>query len=506
MNLRTQARELIRNLDQRISPSLYDTAWLVRLDGGGKSAASLLDWLLENQHEDGSWGAAIRYYHHDRMICTLMASVALAEQPRSPRIALALQQAETYLWQHAHMLFRDPALTELVGFELIFPTLMREARRLGLHLPTHNYGITEIKNEKLRIIPPEMLFSRDLTTVHSLEFLGLDIDADALHGAVFENGSLGNSPATTAYYLLACRRQGERPIPAAREYLERVEEKYRPVCYLFPFRNFETLWVLNNFALVDAELVAEELRAGGHLQALQTGIERGGIGLDDEFGIADADCTSVAYSLLGTAGLAPNPGALMRFEVPGQALFRTYDFERNPSISTNIHALEALRRLPDYPNRKALIENIEEMLIKSRRFRLFWTDKWHASPFYATAYALIALLNGSDVCRQACADSVDWLVHAQRADGSWGFFDRGTVEETAYAMLALQLAFRHGAVPADILRRGAAYLLAYQDPENGPQSYVPLWLGKCLYAPNDIIRSAVLSVLIQQEALFGTAG
>jgi hypothetical protein len=84
------------------------------------------------------------------------------------------------------------------------------------------------------------------------------------------------------------------------------------------------------------------------------------------------------------------------------------------------------------------------------------------------------------------------LRESQREDGSWGWFSRGTPEETAYAVQALMLA------PAELraglkaqLNRAAAYL---NETEGEP--VIPMWVGKTLYGPTQVVRSAVLSAQI----------
>jgi len=137
-----------------MGPSPYDIAWLARLRNSGNGDArwpDLLEWLLENQHSDGSWGGETVYYH-DRIICTLAAIVALRESGHTRQVQKAIGRAERYLWHHLHLLPRDPF--ELVGFELIFPTLLGEALALGLDVPIHTCGYGEIQTAKLRLIPP----------------------------------------------------------------------------------------------------------------------------------------------------------------------------------------------------------------------------------------------------------------------------------------------------------------------------------------------------------------
>lgn len=77
---------------------------------------------------------------------------------------------------------------------------------------------------------------------------------------------------------------------------------------------------------------------------------------------------------------------------------------------------------------------------------------------------------------------------AHALNGAWGVF-RGTCEETAYAVLALMRASPKAALP---IRRGVEFLL-----DNRNEAPVPeLWVGKGLYAPLLVVRSAVLSAIL----------
>jgi hypothetical protein len=58
-------------------------------------------------------------------------------------------------------------------------------------------------------------------------------------------------------------------------------------------------------------------------------------------------------------------------------------------------------------------------------------------------------------------------------------------------------------VDPDVLHRGAAVLAAAADQAD--EAHPPLWIEKCLYAPYEIVRAAVLAALIQYESAFGRA-
>jgi halimadienyl-diphosphate synthase len=490
-----EAKELVQNLNHRMAPSPYDTAWLARLKSPSSQDAiwpDLMEWLLAHQHDDGSWGSPIEYYH-DRIICTLAAAIALGQNGQSKHAQIALKRAERYLWHHLHLLPRDPF--ELVGFELILPTLLSEAHQMGLDVPTHTCGYGEIQTAKLRMIPPDMLYSPHISTVLSLEFLGRSGDPSRLRKALTDNGSLGNSPAATAYYLTLCQECD----PQALQYLETVQSHMDHIVPFYPFRTFELTWVLNNLRM--SGLPITEFAGPNVWQELLSEISPQGVGFDPSFRIPDGDTTSACCRVLLEAGYDVSPTILALFEDRKEQIFRTYQYERNPSISTNIHALDALDLMSDYPNQDQVKEQIILMLLEKRRYNMYWVDKWHASPYYATAHALIAVAHQGDYLAHACRQTVEWIQHTQREDGSWGFFQQSTIEETAYALTALLQYHRREAIDPEPLHRGAAYLA--RTHQGTDATYPPLWIVKCLYAPYDIIRSAVLAALMLYNDTFG---
>jgi halimadienyl-diphosphate synthase len=492
VNYVEEAKKLVRDLDQRMGPSPYDIAWMARLrePDGSSRWPDLVEWLLENQRLDGSWGGEIEYYH-DRIMCTLTAIVALRENGEEPQATEAVARGERYLWRHLHLLRRDPY--ELVGFELIFPNMLAEAQSLGLDVPAHTYGYGDIQAKKLRLIPPEMLYSRHISTVHSLEFLGDSANRDRLRQALACNGSLGNSPATTSYYLHISGSNGDDSLA----YLEEVRKHNKDTIYLYPFRSFELAWVLNNLAFCECPIT--EFASQDVWDRLQGEMDSTGIGLDPTFGIPDGDITAVCSRLLIKAGIDVDPDILAQFENE-EGVFRTYSYERNASVGTNIHALEALELMPDYPNRQAERERITLMLLDNSIYNVYWVDKWHISPYYATAHVLAGLSKQGPHVYHTCRRTAEWLLHTQRDDGSWGFFSRGTAEETAYALTALLRYHSYKAVNQDALHRGAAYLARRLEEDD--LGFPELWIGKCLYTPEDVARSAILAGLILYEQTF----
>jgi squalene cyclase len=127
-----------------------------------------------------------------------------------------------------------------------------------------------------------------------------------------------------------------------------------------------------------------------------------------------------------------------------------------------------------------------------------WRDKWHASVYFATSHALMALLPHTP---DELSDTASWLLATQRADGSWGEYVP-TAEETAITLLALlhyHCACR--SLPREPLRRAAHYLLhnefLFKD------DYPELWIAKALYVPSYVVRSMILASLSIYQDTFG---
>jgi halimadienyl-diphosphate synthase len=497
LNLENRARELIKNLRGQIGPSPYDIAWMARVPAGrgqGPRWPELTDWLLEHQWLDGSWGSIITYYH-DRVLCTLAAIIALKQNCQNEESSQAIELGERYIWNHLHFLRQDPI--ELAGFELLLPTLLKEARALDLAIPSHSCGYGRIRAAKLKLLPPDLIYSPSISITFSLEFMGDQVDMDRMHSIQTQNGSIANSPATTAFLVL---RAGNND--RALEYLESVRALPWGIPAFYPFRTYEIAWVLEHLAF--GGLPLHSLAESSVWETLLSDLAPDGVGIDPTFSIKDGDTTSVTLHVLAQSGQSVDPMILHHFEEKETLTFRTFTFERNASVTTNAHALEALSFLPNYPNRDEVRDHVMAMLLADRRYESYWIDKWHASPYYATAHVLIALINnGMEPIVSHCTSSADWLLHTQREDGSWGYFNRGTAEETAYTLLAL-LHYHQQVAPVDIeiLKKGASYL--YRETQTKNMIYPEMWISKTLSASDSIIEAAILAALYLYQETFGS--
>lgn len=487
MNLREEVRKLLQKIGPgQMMNTAYDTAWIARLGEIGEPIGELaLEWLRENQLPDGSWGAEEPLYYHDRVICTLAAMNALARRGRV-QDRKRLRRAEAALNQFIEKLEDDPA-GETIGFEMIVPTLLNEAKILGAVHHKEAKIIEQLspkRSAKLALLPNGMV-NRFVTVAFSAEMAGPDgvqiLDTENLQES---NGSVGHSPSATSYYVRYVNSKDKKAL----EYLHRIAPSGMAP-NVAPFDVFEQAWVLWNLAL--ANVLDEELLilCESPLSFLENSWHpKTGIGFAAGYTPKDSDVTSLVYSVLDALKCQVDISAVLHYEKP--YYFRCYQLESNPSISANIHVLGALRQA-NLSKEHQSVQKVFRFLEGVQTHSTYWFDKWHASPYYATSHAIIACSGYND---KLIKDAINWILSTQNKDGSWGYY-LPTAEETAYCIQALAISRQHGVrIPENTLEQGANWLRAHIKPP-----YPPLWIGKCLYCPELVVYSGIISALALTE-------
>lgn len=479
-----EAERLVDSLaDGQMSSTAYDTAWVARVRTAEEpqqpAFPAAVHWLLRHQHSDGSWGAEVAF-PHDRLICTLAALVALAEITEPPaETEQAVRRALVYLHLRCPDVRDDPVDT--VGFELLLPELLRQAREMGLRLPYEAWKHVEARRaDKLSRIPPIAIYGGATSLTTSLEHQGERLIPLLIDRCQAPNGSVGGSPSATAYVLTKQWR------PECARYLHQVTELASDggIAFLHPFEIFETGWV---FYYLDGIPVDQDL-LHPHLEGLAARWTPTGVGWTGEWALSDSDDTSVVFMLLGAHGYQPDPRVLTLFE--GAEHFHCFPFERDPSVGANAHILEALSATPTEFDRGPLLRKLTTYLRMARSEDGYWLDKWHASPFYATHQCARALSHHPGLLRP----TLDWLIATQHEDGSWGL-EGGNPEETALALASLMtVADRELKTDLPVrlaATRGGSYLSEHRHDGNRPA----LWRGKALYRPDNIVQAIILGTL-----------
>ena len=505
MIIREKMRQVLKDTGiSKITRSAYDTAWVARLGDIDRPLSNqALNWLAENQLPDGSWGAEKPLYYHDRIICTLSAMAALTLQGRRAQDRRQIERG-----QHAlevlssgatRGLMSDPA-GETIAFEYVMPTLLAVVETNGLlsHQDDSVLGrLTRQRTAKLAKLSQRMKIDNKVTMAFCAEMiapheLGV-LDTENIQEA---NGSVAYSSAATAFFA-----KYVRPDPAALAFLNKYAIN-GGVAYCEPIDTFEYAWVLWNIALTnpsDDETLNLCQDTAKKLYSFWKSVPingfPAGVAAVGGFSLPDGDTTAMSHHTLNHFGCPVNLEGLLYYEETDH--FRCFGLEANPSLSTNVHVLGALREA-GLPADDPKVQKVVKFLRQAQAGHPYWFDKWHASPYYTTCHAVIA---AAGYANELVTNALEWIVNTQNEDGSWGFYDNTpSAEETAYCLQALTIWKRQGSgdleISNDVLKHGAQWLQSHMD-----DPYPWLWIGKSLYCPELVVESAILSALMLVEQL-----
>ncbi len=467
----------------RVNSVAYDTAWIARLDlaYGGYNFNEALPWLRRHQHKDGSWGGDVLHYH-DRFICTLSALITLHIAGDGAEDVARMRAADEFLWRE-HLRLRQDA-HETIGFPVLATSLVEEARVLGLGVPRNPYCDTETIARKLTILQESPHLWRNSTMSFSLEAVRACFpnDPDFLES----NGSVGTSPAATAALLL--RSQGVSQ--AALEYLQRNVLEDGGVPNVSPIDTFEIAWSLNYLRHAGVISPDDPPVQKALAELWKAWSPETGMGFSSYYSVRDLDDTAVGYAMLRWGGYPVKADIFAQFEEDDH--FRCFPHEVDPSLSATLRLVDALKLDPTHICYESWIRKAVGMIRRYHNNGVMWFDKWHASPYYPVCISVQALRGTAD---DIVASQIHWILASQREDGGWGYYATSTPEETAYALLALfywdEYAVR---VNADVINAAGAYLLTHF---GSGEELTPLWLGKCLYTPEYVVRSLIVASLHQ---------
>ncbi|MGI5154329.1 prenyltransferase/squalene oxidase repeat-containing protein [Microbispora sp. CA-102843] len=497
----TLARELVSGLMLRpwgeVSASVYETGRVVALAPWLTGHAERVDYLLARQRTDGAWGAPDGY----ELVPTLSATEALLSRLRHAGDASLSEPVTRGLLALSRVLSASGGLSlpDTPAVELVVPSLialiedhLREAPDLGL--------------PSVRLAVPPGMDAARLARLRGALRSGADVPQKLLHALEVAGeaachapglvptaiGTVGASPAAAAAWLGDRAGWSDRSVhprhPLVRRHLEAVARRYGgPVPVGLPITFFERSWVLSWLARAGVPFDAPpEMVADLCVTVGQEGTAAGA-GLPP-----DADTTSVVLYALALLGVRLEPESLLAYE--SETCFHTWPGEQGFSTSVNAHVLDAfgayVERHPEAAGRyEGRMVKLARLLRDHQQADGSWSDRWHASPYYATVSCALALheFGGADSAA-AVRRAVRWVLGTQHEDGSWGRWT-GTREETAYA---LQILLMTGSGEDE--RRAAAAARGYLFLTRSAGTEDPaLWHDKDLYLPGAVVRAAVLA-------------
>lgn len=486
----------------------YDTAWLARVPLLGHlnqpAFPEALNWLRENQLSDGSFGTAPIYSASANTLSTLAALLAF-RQWNQAQDATRIQQALDALEPLAKKLKYEPH--ETIGFEMLLPALLRECQGFGLSISPSLYQLYQPYLEKAKTkekIIHQFYKKNDVTKPapwwFNLEMHGGDVMRDASQQrpiGVYQlcpQGSVIGSPAATAY-LLAYFRYRSQDLPVAEHYLRhviKVTNEQGAVPNVYPIDEFEQGFCANY--LLDSEVPSSYpiiIKLMRNILSYWQNRQEKGFGYSTDVLFTDPDCTSNGVRAMLLAGYKNiKPETLLRFY--NGTCIETFTGELSASLSTNIHVLSALRLMTSTPEIENCIHQLQKWLGQQLKANKgVFSDKWHFSPFYPMARAIIALEGINDDVSQSCAD---WLVEQQYNNGGWGYYGYATPEESAFALHALSYYAKTKTLDTAIFQKGLKFLKATPDIP-----YEALWIGKVFYGPKAVVSSIRTAACIGAE-------
>ncbi|MEV8099092.1 prenyltransferase/squalene oxidase repeat-containing protein [Kitasatospora sp. NPDC085879] len=501
------AKDLIDAVDADpwgdVRPSLYETARVLSAAPWLPGGQARIDHLLNEQAADGSWGEGPAPY---RLLPTLSAVEALLAVLQrellagrtTDRLAAAAAGGLTALGRLPSTgPWPDTAAAEILVPGLVAAVnehLDRPAVADLPHFGPWHRGPRPAVPGGYDAAAPGAVARKcraaggiPFKLHHTFEGVAGHLPGTLLPGA---DGLLGSSPAATAAWIGAAGPAGRQQ--RAADELAAVAHRYGGLLpEAAPITVFERLWVAA--ALARAGLASSGKptlqRWAGELYAPE-GV-RGAPGL-----MVDADDTAMAVLVAALVDRPRDPAPLAAFDNGHH--YDCYIGEDSGSLSANAHALQALHaylhhRPEAAATHRPVIDRVADWLVDHQQPQGHWTDKWHASPYYATERCVTALapLRGFRR-RRAVEAAAAWVLATQHEDGSWGIWG-GTAEETAYAVKILLSASGTMRQPqhARALDRAGAFLdRAARTPGH---RHPALWHDKTLYAPQAMIQAEVVA-------------
>ncbi|WP_086821694.1 hypothetical protein [Allokutzneria sp. NRRL B-24872] len=469
-----------------LSPSVYDIAAVSLVPG--PQQASCVEWLLRNRATTTTWGAPSAVNWYDAYLSTYAAAVAMREATWPELADRALGALSSLV----------PAKSSRVMETLTFGGLVEALDQYGGHrgwpVPAHPPAVRVIVDREAAKWRRMRTWDRFLDPDWSIAgycaervFGDTDVDLGAFLAAFqTSNGSIANAPGASALFFLELQRRNE---PVAAERVERLRgylhtRSAPEIGYLDWVPHFTTSWTV----MFEHELggvpdvppaAADLFRADlNHPSGLM-----GSVGTVGDTTIpGDADNTACAMLAAWVLDL-PAPSSEAKLDLlydHDQGCYRTFLFEHDPSLSTNIHVAAVLA----LENRADRLTQVLEWLTDAVTREGTTLCKWHLSPIYAMGeLARVAARIDHPLATDLHVTAIERLLLLRNADGGWGVHG-STAEETGYAVLGLAAASATvgatGPVP-DALRRAHHYLTAH------PPREVPLWLGKTLYCLRTLV-------------------
>jgi len=471
----------------------YDTAWGASFQKHHKKPyfPQAIQWLLNNQHYDGSWGSDVRETIAERMLSTATVLGTLLQYDFSNDII-----DKGFNWLHNN--FKNinslgTKFTRTAGFELLFPSMLKRLSQKDLEnrLNINFEPILRLQEEKLSRLPLQQILLSKTPVVHSLEFLeGIDRQIPSLDIHIGRNNSLGCAPSTTAWYA----NQNPRTKPGLIHYLKRTQ-------------HFDGGWpAFTDYELMNIPFVIYPLsQALGYipeqftpiLQRLYNKWTPLGIGFSEYFEVSDADNTALGLLCLYKQHLIHSDKRFWQsIELyENNEYFNTYPFEIEPSLMVNLHVLDLFQNVTNHPRSQTIIDKLYAYFDSKMKNGTLPGDKYHFSPSFQNCHGILTFANRAHDLAEKC---FQYFERTQNSNGLWGI-ENTQVEETSFAVLALSN-YHKLIEPIDLnnLLLAVEYLIM-----NWNSRYAEQWTSKIFHSPTEMIQAHIFAALASYAKVRG---
>ncbi|KAL5059580.1 hypothetical protein RYX36_031184 [Vicia faba] len=356
--------------DGEISISAYDTAWVALVksvvDENKPQFPSSLQWIIDNQLPDGSWGDEL-FVAHDRILNTLACVIALKSWNVHPQMC---EKGMKFFMENLSKIQDENAEHMPIGFEVAFPSLLNIAKSLNIEVPENSPILKEIfsmRDQKLKKIPREVLHKIPTTLLHSLEGMQ-DLDWNQLLRLQSQDGSFLFSPSSTAFAIM---QTGDKD---ALNYLHKIVEKFNGgVPNVFPVDLFEHIWAVDRLERLGVSRYFKQ-EIEDSLNYLSRYWTEKGICWARNSEVQDIDDTAMGFRLLRLHGYHVSPDVFKHFEKSGE--FVCFAGQLNQAVTGMFNLYRASQ--VQFKGEEVLenAKNFSTKYLSKKRFANELLDKW----------------------------------------------------------------------------------------------------------------------------------
>ncbi|KAK1425273.1 hypothetical protein QVD17_20623 [Tagetes erecta] len=193
-------RKLFNNVE--LSVSSYDTAWVAMVPSPTSSKSpcfpECLNWLINNQLNDGSWGLVNHHHNHLFLKDSLSATLACIVALKRWNVGEDQVNKGLYFIESNFASATDKSQPSPFGFDIIFPGLLEYANHLNINLLSQETDFSLMLHERELELKRCLSMEMDAYLAYISEGLGKIYDWNMVKKYQMKNGSVFNSPSATA--------------------------------------------------------------------------------------------------------------------------------------------------------------------------------------------------------------------------------------------------------------------------------------------------------------------